>query len=158
MDSAQQSLSSLVQDSDLLEEKLKTFTSNLQNLGFNDEQIETLVFSLSTTSIKQTLAKISALMNDEEFSKWKDFVDSGANSAQQLLVLNKFLLNKTNKDLETINSEIMDSLIKDTLEEIVNTKDLHIKISQLSEQEIDKAKELLEAGDYEGVDRIINGE
>jgi hypothetical protein len=158
MDSAQQNITSLVQNEDLLEAKMKSFVRNLQDLNLNEEQIQTLVASLSTTSVKQTLAKISALMDDEEFKKWKAFVDSGANNAQQMIVLNRFLLNKTNKDLETINSEIIDALIKDTLDEVANVRDLNIKISQLSTEEIDKAKTLLEAGDYEGVDRIINKE
>ncbi len=158
MDSAQQNISSLIQDGDLLEKKMQSFARNLQDLDLNEEQIQTLVASIATTSTKQTLAKISALIDDEEFNKWKDFVDSGANNAQQLIVLNRFLINKTNKDLETINSEIIDALIKDTLDEVANVKDLTIKISQLTPEEVNKAKELLEAEDYEGVNRIVNRE
>jgi hypothetical protein len=157
MNSAQSSIpSSLIQDDDLLEKKMKSFIRNLQDLDLNQDQIETLVFSLTTTSVNQTLAKINALMDNEELQKWKDLVDSGANTAQQLIVLNRFLLDKTNKDLETINSEIIDALIKDTLDEVANIKDLKIKISQLDSEQVKKAQELLEAGDYEGVDKIIN--
>lgn len=156
MNSAQQNTSSLIHNEDLLEAKLHSFAKNLQDLGLNDQQVETLVMSVATTSTKQTSAKVNALMDKEDLEKWNDFVDSGPNTAQQLIVLNRFLIEKTKKDLETINSEIIDALIQDTLDEIANLKDLKIKLSQLSDEEVDKAKELLDAGDYEAVDRIIN--
>ncbi|MHC1716953.1 MAG: hypothetical protein AB9915_03680 [Candidatus Dojkabacteria bacterium] len=158
MDSAQQNISSLIQNDDLLETKLKSFVKNLQDLGLNEEQVNTLTLSVATTATKQTLAKISALMNEEDFNKWKEFVDTGANNAQQLIVLNRLLQNKTNKDLETLNAEIIDSLIKDTLNEVTNMKDLTIKVSQLSPEEVAKAKSLLDSGDYDGVDKVINRE
>lgn len=159
MDSAPQNMSSLLQNSeDLLQEKLDSFVKGLQYLGLTNEQIETLASTLSTTATKQTMAKVSALMNEEEFENWKNFVDTGANVAQQLVVLNRLLQNKVNKDLETIHMEIVDDLIKNTLSEVANLKDLNLKVSNLSPEEIEKAKQLIEAGDYEGADRIITKE
>lgn len=158
MDSAQQNISLMVQNSDLLESRLQSFVKNLQDFGLNDEQVSTILLSTTATANKQTLAKVSALMDGTEFEKWKDFVDSGANIAQQLLVMNKFLEGKVNKDLETIHMEIVESLIKDTLEEVANIKDLNIKISQLSPEEVEQAQKLLEAGDFEGVEKIVHKE
>lgn len=159
MDAAPQNMSSLIQnDGDLLQEKLDSFLRELQSLGLNEEQIETISSSLTTTATKQTMAKISSLMNDEEFENWKKFVDTGANTAQQLIVLNRLLLNKTEKDLDTIHMEIVDGLIKNTLSDIANIKDLNLKISNLSPEEVEKAKQLLDDGDYEGADKIINKE
>ena len=159
MDAAPQNMSSLIQnDGDLLQEKLDSFIRELQSLGLNEEQIETIATSLTATATKQTMAKISSLMDDEEFENWKNFVDTGANTAQQLVVLNRLLLNKTDKDLDTIHMEIVDGLIKNTLSDIANIKDLNLKISNLSPEEVEKAKQLLDDGDYEGADKIINKE
>lgn len=159
MDAAPQNMSSLIQnDGDLLQEKLDSFIRELQSLGLNEEQIETIATSLTATATKQTMAKISALMDEQEFENWKNFVDTGANTAQQLVVLNRLLLNKTDKDLDTIHMEIVDGLIKNTLSDIANIKDLNLKISNLSPEEVEKAKQLLDDGDYEGADKIINKE
>ncbi|PKN02999.1 hypothetical protein CVU76_03160 [Candidatus Dojkabacteria bacterium HGW-Dojkabacteria-1] len=159
MDAAPQNMSSLIQnDGDLLQEKLDSFVKELQGLGLTAEQIETIITSLTATATKQTMAKISSLMDDEEFENWKNFVDTGANTAQQLVVLNRLLLNKTDKDLDTIHMEIVDGLIKNTLSDIANIKDLNLKISNLSPEEVEKAKQLLDDGDYEGADKIINKE
>lgn len=159
MDAAPQNMSSLIQnDGDLLQEKLDSFIRELQSLGLNEEQIETIANSLTATATKQTMAKISALMDEQEFENWKNFVDTGANTAQQLVVLNRLLLNKTDKDLDTLHMEIVDGLIKNTLSDIANIKDLNLKISNLSPEEVEKAKQLLDDGDYEGADKIINKE
>ena len=159
MDAAQQNMSSLIQnDGDLLQEKLDSFVKELQGLGLTGEQIETIITSLTSTATKQTMAKISSLMDDEEFERWKTFVDTGANTAQQLVVINRLLLNKTNKDLDTIHMEIVDGLIKNTLSDVANIKDLNLKVSNLSPEEVEKAKQLLDDGDYEGADTIINKE
>lgn len=159
MDAAPQNMSSLIQsDRDLLQEKLDSFVKELQGLRLTAEQIETIITSLTSTATKQTMAKISSLMDDEEFEKWKAFVDTGANTAQQLVVLNRLLLNKTDKDLDTLHMEIVDSLIKNTLSDIANIKDLNLKISNLSPEQVEKAKQLLDDGDYEGADKIINKE
>ncbi|MFA5623117.1 MAG: hypothetical protein WC981_02715 [Candidatus Dojkabacteria bacterium] len=159
MDSAPQNISSLLQNSeDLLQEKLDSFIKQMQYLGLTNEQIETVASSITTTATKQTMAKISALMNEEEFEKWKTFVDTGVNIAQQLIVLNKLLMEKVNKDIEGIHMEIVDGLIENTLSEIANIKDLNLKVSNLSPEEVEKAKELIDAGDYEEADKLINKE
>lgn len=159
MDSAPQNISSLLQNSeDLLQEKLDSFIKQMQYLGLTNEQIETIASSITTTATKQTMAKISALMNEEEFEKWKTFVDTGVNIAQQLIVLNKLLMEKVNKDIEGIHMEIVDGLIENTLSEIANIKDLNLKVSNLSPEEVEKAKELIDAGDYEEADKLINKE
>ena len=159
MDAAQQNMSSLIQnDGDLLQEKLDSFVKELQGLGLTGEQIETIITSLTATATKQTMAKVSSLMDDTEFENWKNFVDTGANTAQQLVVLNRLLLNKTDKDLDTIHMEIVDGLIKNTLSDVANIKDLNLKVANLSPEEVEKAKQLLDDGDYEGADKIINKE
>ncbi len=159
MDSAPQNMSSLLQSSeDLLQEKLDSFIREMQSLGLNNEQIESIATSISTTATKQTMAKVSALMDEKEFESWKNLVDTGANVAQQLIVMNRLLLNKTGKDLDAIHMEIVDGLIKNALSEIANIKDLNLKVAQLSPEEVEKAKALLEEGDYDGADRIINKE
>ncbi|MDX9739184.1 MAG: hypothetical protein RBT33_02380 [Candidatus Dojkabacteria bacterium] len=159
MDSAPQNISSLLQNSeDLLQEKLDSFIKQMQYLGLTNEQIETIASSITTTATKQTMAKISALMNEEEFEKWKTFVDTGVNIAQQLIVLNKFLMEKVNKDIEGIHMEIVDGLIENTLSEVANIKDLNLKVSNLSPEDVEKAKELIDAGDYEEADKLINKE
>ncbi len=159
MDSAPQNISSLLQNSeDLLQEKLDSFIKQMQYLGLTNEQIETIASSITTTATKQTMGKISSLMDEKEFEKWKTFVDTGANIAQQLIVLNKFLMEKVNKDIEGIHMEIVDGLIENTLSEIANIKDLNLKVSNLSPEEVEKAKELIDAGDYEEADKLINKE
>lgn len=159
MDSAPQNISSLLQNSeDLLQEKLDSFIKQMQYLGLTNEQIETIASSITTTATKQTMAKISALMNEEEFEKWKTFVDTGVNIAQQLIVLNKLLMEKVNKDIEGIHMEIVDGLIENTLSEVANIKDLNLKVSNLSPEDVEKAKELIDAGDYEEADKLINKE
>jgi hypothetical protein len=159
MDSAPQNLSSLIDNNDdLLQKKLDSFIKELQYLGLSQEQIENLVMSLSSTATKQTMAKISSVMSEDDWDKWKKFVDTGPNTAQQIMVMNTFLEKKINKDLETIHSEIIDGLIENTLEEIASTKDLSLKVSQLTPEEIEKAKKLLDEGDYDGADRVINKE
>lgn len=159
MDSAPQNMSSLLQSSeDLLQEKLDSFVKEMQSLGLNNEQIESIATSISTTATKQTMAKVSALMDEKEFESWKNLVETGANVAQQLIVMNRLLLNKTGKDLDAIHMEIVDGLIKNALSEIANIKDLNLKVAQLSPEEVEKAKALLEEGDYDGADRIINKE
>lgn len=159
MDSAPQNISSLLQNSeDLLQEKLDSFIKQMQYLGLTNEQIETIASSITTTATKQTMAKISALMNEEEFEKWKTFVDTGVNIAQQLIVLNKLLMEKVNKDIEGIHMEIVDGLIENTLSEIANIKDLNLKVSNLSPEDVERAKGLIDAGDYEEADKLINKE
>ncbi len=159
MDSAPQNISSLLQNSeDLLQEKLDSFIKQMQYLGLTNEQIETIASSITTTATKQTMGKISSLMDEKEFEKWKTFVDTGANIAQQLIVLNKLLMEKVNKDIEGIHMEIVDGLIENTLSEIANIKDLNLKVSNLSPEEVEKAKELIDAGDYEEADKLINKE
>ena len=158
MDAAQQNTASLVTNDDLLQTKIDAFVKNLKDMGLTQEQTETIAMSVATTSTQQTLAKISALMSEEDFEKWKAYVDTGPNTAQQLIIMNRFLINRTKKDLETLQSEIIDALIKNTLDDISHAKDLRIKISQLSSEEAVKAKELLDAGDYIGADKIINKE
>lgn len=159
MDSAPQNISSLLQNSeDLLQEKLDSFIKQMQYLGLTNEQIETIASSITTTATKQTMGKISSLMDEEEFEKWKTFVDTGANIAQQLIVLNKFLMEKVNKDIEGIHMEIVDGLIENTLSDIANIKDLNLKVSNLSPEDVERAKGLIDAGDYEEADKLINKE
>ncbi len=159
MDSAQQNMSSLLQNSeDLLQEKLDSFVKQLQYLGLSNEQIETIATSITTTATKQTMAKVSSLMDEKEFENWKAFVDTGVNIAQQLVVLNRLLMEKVNKDIEGIHMEIVDGLIENTLSEVANLKDLNLKVSNLSPEEVEEAKKLIDAGDYEGADKIINKE
>ena len=159
MDSAPQNMSSLLQNSeDLLQEKLDSFIKQMQYLGLTNEQIETIASSITTTATKQTMGKISSLMDEEEFEKWKTFVDTGVNIAQQLIVLNKLLMEKVNKDIEAIHMEIVDGLIENTLSEVANIKDLNLKVSNLSPEEVEKAKALIDAGDYEEADKLINKE
>lgn len=159
MDSAPQNISSLLQNSeDLLQEKLDSFIKQMQYLGLTNEQIEIIASSITITATKQTMGKISSLMDEKEFEKWKTFVDTGANIAQQLIVLNKLLMEKVNKDIEGIHMEIVDGLIENTLSEIANIKDLNLKVSNLSPEEVEKAKELIDAGDYEEADKLINKE
>ena len=159
MDSAQQNMSSLLQNSeDLLQEKLDSFVKQLQYLGLSNEQIETIATSITTTATKQTMAKVSSLMDEKEFENWKTFVDTGVNIAQQLVVLNRLLMEKVNKDIEGIHMEIVDGLIENTLSEVANLKDLNLKVSNLSPEEVEEAKKLIDAGDYEGADKIINKE
>lgn len=158
MNAAQQNMSSLIQNDDVFQQKLTSFIKNLSDLGLNQEQVETIAGNISVTATEQTIAKISALMDDDDFNKWKAFMDTGPNTAQQLIVLNKFLMDKSNKDLEAINNEIIDSLLKDTLVEVSKMKDLNTKISQLSPEEVAKAKALIDAGDYEGAEKVVNKE
>ncbi len=159
MDSAPQNISSLLQNSeDLLQEKLDSFIKQMQYLGLTNEQIETIASSITTTATKQTMGKISSLMDEKEFEKWKTFVDTGANIAQQLIVLNKFLMEKVNKDIEGIHMEIVDGLIENTLSDIANIKDLNLKVSNLSPEDVERAKGLIDAGDYEEADKLINKE
>jgi len=157
MDSAPQNLSSLIQNNeDLLQEKLNSFVKQLQYLGLDNTEIETISGGITVTATKQMMAKVSALMDEQEFEKWKIFVDTGVNNAQQLIVLNRMLINKTNKDFETIFMEIVDGLIENTLNDLARIKDLNLKVSQLSPEDVEKAKQLLDSGDFEGADSIIN--
>jgi len=157
MDSAPQNLSSLIQgNTDILQEKLNSFVQQLQYLGLDKTEIETISGGITVTATKQMMAKVSALMDEQEFEKWKIFVDTGVNNAQQLIVLNKMLINKTNKDFETIFMEIVDGLIENTLKDLARIKDLNVKVSQLSPEEIEKATQLLDSGDFQGADSIIN--
>lgn len=157
MDSAPQNLSSLIQgNTDILQEKLNSFVEQLQYLGLDKTEIETISGGITVTATKQMMAKVSALMDEQEFEKWKIFVDTGVNNAQQLIVLNKMLINKTNKDFETIFMEIVDGLIENTLKDLARIKDLNVKVSQLSPEEIEKATQLLDSGDFQGADSIIN--
>ncbi|MGI6423480.1 MAG: hypothetical protein ACOX0X_02620 [Candidatus Dojkabacteria bacterium] len=159
MDTASQNIASVAQNSeDILQDKLDSFAKELRNLNLSEEQIQTVASSLVTTATKQVMAKISSLMDDKEFNNWKKFVDTGANTAQQLIVLNRLLINKTGKDLNTLHEQIIDDLIKNTLGDIASVRDLNLKVSKLSDEEVAKAQELLKQGDFDSADKVINKE
>ena len=97
-------------------------------------------------------------MDDSDWSKWKAFVDSTPtpNVAQQLIIMNKFLEDRTGKSLETLHLEILDSLLKDTLDQIQQRRDMAIKVSKLSDEQIDTVNEALDNEEFDKADDILN--
>jgi hypothetical protein len=102
------------------------------------------------------MAKISLLMDEEEFEKWKDFVDAGANEAQQALVMNKFLTEKTGKDFDTFHTEILEELMSSILNSVREHKDLSIKISNLNDEQTKEALEYLNNEDFGKLNALLN--
>ncbi len=159
MDDNQKTLSSLVANNDdLIDTKLELFVKDLQYLGLNPQQIEQISGSMTVTLSEQVMLKISALMSDEDWTKWKAFIDvvPTPNTAQQVIVMNEYLKNRINKDLEGLYNEILEELAKNTIEELKGIKDLKEKVATLSDEEVDKAQQALEEEDYDKVDKIIS--
>lgn len=158
MDTAQKSLSSLTVEDDELQTKVNLFFKELQDLGISHEQIETIGQQLIVLSTDHVTAKIDMLMDEDEFEKWKKFVDTGANAAQQAIVLNKFLKKKIDKDLDTLQLEIADSLMKNILNALQERRDLVVKISKLNDKEIEEATRLLESSEFTKLEKLLNRE
>lgn len=156
MDSAQKSITSLIDGNDMLEKRLNLFIKELQDMGLNKEQIDDVITKFTSIATQQTIAKISALMDEKDWENWKKFVDTGANTAQQLIVLNRLLINKSGKDLNTINVDIIESLATTMIDDLKMANDVSLKISNLSPEDVAKAQELLDAGDFIGADQIID--
>jgi hypothetical protein len=158
MDTAQQSVSSLIVEDDELQTKVNLFFKELQDLGVSDKQIEAIGQQLIVLSTDHLTAKIDMLMDKDEFEKWKKFVDTGPNAAQQAIILNKFLKKKINKDLDSLQLEIADTLMKNILNSLQERRDLVVKISKLNDQEIEEATRLLESSEFAKLDNLLNKE
>lgn len=158
MDTAQQSLSSLIVEDDELQTKVNLFFKELQDLGISNEHIQTIGQQLIVLSTDHLTAKIDMLMDEDEFEKWKKFVDTGPNAAQQALILNKFLKKKINKDLDTLQLEISETLMKNILSSLQERRDWVVKISKLNDQEIEEATRLLESSDFAKLEDLLNKE
>lgn len=156
MNTAQNTVSSLKVDDDPLQTKVNLFFKELQDLGISEEGIKNIGEQLIVLSSEHFTAKISLLMDEEEFSKWQEYVDAGANTAQQALVLNKYLEEKIDKDIDTVHTEIMESLMLNILNGIRENRELSIKISQLDDKQIKEALELLDKGDFAKLDSFLN--
>jgi hypothetical protein len=158
MDTAQQSLSSLVIEDDKLQTKVNFFFKELQDLGLSNEQIEVIGQQLIALSTDHLTAKIDMLMNEEEFEKWKKFIDTGPNTAQQAIVINKFLQKKVGKDVDALQLEIADTLMKNILNSLQERRDFVAKISKLNDQELEEATKLLNNNQFEKLDNLLNKE
>ncbi len=156
MDTAQKSLSTLVVDDDILQTKVNLFFRELQDLGIQEEQIKAIGEQLIVLVSDHVIVKVKLLMSDEEWEKWKKFVDTGANSAQQAIVLDKLLNKKISKSFDDLNTEIADELMQNILESIRNRKDLAIKLSKLTDEEVVQATTLLEEGKFDELDALLN--
>jgi hypothetical protein len=156
MDTAPKSVSSLVVDDDPLQTKVNLFFKELQDLGVQEEGLKNIGEQLIALGSEHLMAKISLLMDEEEFEKWKDFVDAGANEAQQALVMNKFLTEKTGKDFDTFHTEILEELMSSILNSVREHKDLSIKISNLNDEQTKEALEYLNNEDFGKLNALLN--
>jgi len=138
----------------LIEEKLVSFFETLKSLGISDEKIKEIGGGLVTISNTSILAKISSLMDEEEFNKWKEFVDTGANTAQQIVVMNAFL-NRKGHSLESITDTVLETLMKNTLDEIKITSDLRSKVGKLHDEEVKLANKLLDENRFDELDKLL---
>lgn len=156
MDTAYTSLSSLVVDDDDFQTKVNFFFKELQDLGVDDEGLQNIGKQLIVLSSEHVTAKISLLMDKDEFEKWKEFVKTGPNTAQQALVMNKFLEKKIGKDMDTVHGEVTGELMNNILESIRENRELSVQISKLNDEQIKEALELLEKKDFEKLNSLLD--
>jgi hypothetical protein len=156
MNTAPNSVSSLVVNDDPLQTKVNFFFKELQDLGVPEEGLKNIGEQLIVLTSEHLMAKISLLMDEEKFAEWQKFVDSGANEAQQALVMDKYLKEKTGKDLDTFHTEIMEELMNGILDSIREHKDLSIKIANLDDEQTKQALEYLNSEDFEKLNTLLN--
>ncbi len=158
MNPAQSDISNLIVFDDPVQTKINIFIKQLSELGLDKEQLETLGLSIASTASTQTIAKISAVMTDTDWDNWRNFInaDPNPNTAQQIIVMNELLRQRTNKDLNTLFNEILDSIMKDTKYELLEDVKLRQKISKLSDEDTQKAMQLLEDGEFEELDKLLD--
>lgn len=144
--------------SNLIEQKIVGYINTLKDLNISDEKITEIAGYLTSTANLQILAKISSLMDEEEFEKWKTFIDTDPepNVAQQLIVMNAFLKRKANLSIEDITNEILESLMRNSLDEIKWNSELRQKISKLNPEDVKLAQKLLENEEYAELDKLLS--
>ncbi len=156
MSTAQSLVSSLFIADDAIQTKVNLFLKDLKDMGYSEEDMNNISESLMSNVEQELELRIIASMDDEDTRKWQDFVNTKPNSAQEFMILDKFLKNKIGKGLEELQNEIIVKNIDNTLEGLKLSKDIKQKISQLSEEEIDQAQQLLDQGRFEDAQKIIN--
>jgi hypothetical protein len=70
--------------------------------------------------------------------------------------MNKFLTEKTDKDLDTFHTEILEELMNSILNSVREHKDLSIKISNLNDEQTKQALEYLNNEDFEKLNALLN--
>jgi hypothetical protein len=132
------------------------FLKEIVDLGVPQDQIQKLGEVLVALASEHLTAKISMLMDEEEFNNWKAFIDAGANSAQQMLVIDKLLQKKTQKTLEELQVEIAGELMDNILTNLKERQEYTEKISKLTEQEAAQALEYLNRKEFKKLDDLLN--
>lgn len=156
MNPAQPDLSSLIQIDDPIQTKINLFIQSLSELGLDKDQSTDVGLNVSTTATNQTMAKISSIMEDSDWERWKAFLLTEPNTAQQIIIMNEFLKKRINKDLNTLFNEILEGVMQSTKDGIIESRDLTVKISKLPPEMVSKAQQLLDEGEFDELDNILN--
>lgn len=132
----------------------KLFTT-LKESGVSDDKIEALAQQLSAVVIEHTIAAIIKEMDENDKKNWENFIKTKPNDAQTIEILDIFYKNKTGQSIEDLAEGIIINTVDNFTKQLTEHNDLASKISSLSDDDADKAIQLLKSGNFEEAEKII---
>lgn len=135
---------------------LKKLFTTLKENGVKDESIEEMANKLSAVVVEHTIAAILKEMDEQDEKNWNTFIATKPNDAQVINVLDLFYQKKTGRSIEEMSDEIIVNTVNSFTSQLTNREDLAKKISKLSDEQADKATQLLQSGNFEEAEAIIN--
>ncbi len=137
--------------------KIKEFFQYLKNKkNLPQKKIVETAQNLTQIITDKTVFKIIRELSEENKTKWKKFMAEEPDPPSQILKLNELYEDQTGKGIERIQNEITIEVIASMKKQINRAENLAKKISKLTDEEAQKAIDLIKAGKQGEADKIIN--
>lgn len=145
------------EEPDKTQRVVNKFIEGLKKLGLNDQQINDLVSEYAHMIVDRIMQEITLQMDEADVERWNKFVDTGANEAQQLLILDEFYKKKSGESLEDLEGRVVEGIITSSVQQYNDSQNIKAKIEKLDKASQDKVKALLDQGDFLGAQKIVDG-
>ncbi len=105
---------------------------------------------------EKIMFKILHELSRESLNKWTEFMKKNPDPPSQILRLNEIYEKQTGKGIERIQNEITIQVIEAMKKQMNIAEGLAKKISKLTDEEAQKAIDLIKGGKIDEADKIIN--
>lgn len=123
--------------------------------GVPTENIEIISGLLVEVITSQTMITIEQSMDVDDKRRWEDFMKTNPNDAQQLVALDEFYKRKKNLGIQDVQNDITIGIAKSAKSQIEKSGSAFEKISQLTDEQAERALDLINKGDLSGAESVI---
>lgn len=137
------------------QEAMNKLVKWLADKGVKEDNFYDILKQIQDITASQVVVYIAKYMEDEDVDKWNKFVESGANEAEQLVVMDKFCKQK-GTSLEEINNQVIYDVCTNFILQYEEFVKNIAKMDKMSEKEIEEMDKMLRAGKFDEVYDKLN--